>query len=92
TAIIVIIEQFGYGIGFTAFMIFLMTVAFDPYKTSHYALSTGLMALGMMLPGTFSGYLQSALGYSRFFLLVTLLTIPGMILLRFIPLPEKESS
>lgn len=92
TAIIVIIEQFGYGIGFTAFMIFLMTVAFDPYKTSHYALSTGLMALGMMLPGTFSGYLQSALGYPSFFLVVTLLTIPGMILLRFIPLPEKESS
>ncbi|MBN1561887.1 MFS transporter [candidate division KSB1 bacterium] len=88
---VVIIEQFGYGIGFTAFMVFLIYIAKGIYKTSHYAISTGFMALGLMLPGMVSGVLQNALGYVQFFILVLLLTIPGLILLLFIPLEDKST-
>jgi PAT family beta-lactamase induction signal transducer AmpG len=86
---LVVLEQLGYGIGFTAFMVFLMYIAKGPYKTSHYAISTGFMALGLMLPSMLSGLLQSALGYVNFFILVLLLTIPGFVLLLFIPLEEQ---
>lgn len=78
-------EQFGYGFGFTAFMVYLMYAARGRYKTSHFAISTGIMALGMMLPGLISGYLQEALGYRLFFIAVVLLTIPGMTTILFIP-------
>lgn len=88
-------EQFGYGIGFTAFSVYLMYIARAPFKTAHFAISTGLMALGMMLPGLASGLLQQHLGYVDFFILVTVLTLPGMALLAFIPLdeptPKKKS-
>ena len=84
-------EQFGYGLGFTAFAVFLMYIAREPYKTSHFAISTGLMALGMMLPGMLSGVIQSALGYTGFFVTVLVLTIPGMILLFFIPLEDNRT-
>ncbi|WP_375498568.1 MFS transporter [uncultured Nostoc sp.] len=86
---LVSLEQFGYGFGFTAFSVYLMYICQGEYKTSHFAISTGIMALGMMLPGLVSGYLQKALGYPLFFVLVCLLTIPGMIALFFIPLKEK---
>jgi len=85
TYALVAAEQFGYGLGFTAFTIFLMYIAREPFKTSHYAISTGLMALGMMIPGAVSGYMQEKLGYLSFFCLVCLLTIPGMITIFFIP-------
>ena len=61
-----------------------------PYKTSHYAISTGIMALGMMLPGLVSGYLQKLLGYHQFFILTAILGIPGLITLFFVPLPKEE--
>jgi MFS transporter, PAT family, beta-lactamase induction signal transducer AmpG len=86
---LVSLEQFGYGFGFTAFSVYLMYIGEGEYKTSHFAISTGIMALGMMLPGLVSGYLQKALGYPLFFVLVCLLTIPGMIALFFIPLKEE---
>lgn len=82
---LVAVEQFGYGLGFTGFTIFLMYVARAPFKTSHYAISTGLMALGMMVPRAASGLLQERLGYPAFFVLVCLLTIPGMMAVCFIP-------
>ena len=82
---LVALEQFGYGLGFTAFMVYLMYIAKGKYKTSHFAISTGIMALGMMLPGMISGYLQEALGYRMFFIAVCLLTIPGMMTIFFIP-------
>jgi PAT family beta-lactamase induction signal transducer AmpG len=85
----VAMEQFGYGLGFTAFSVFLMYIARAPYKTSHFAISTGLMALGMMLPGLASGLIQSALGYSAFFITVLVLTVPGMLLLLFVPLEDN---
>ncbi|MBN3962150.1 MFS transporter [Nostoc sp. NMS8] len=86
---LVSLEQFGYGFGFTAFSVYLMYICKGEYKTSHFAISTGFMALGMMLPGLISGYLQKTFGYPLFFILVCLLTIPGMIALFFIPLKEE---
>jgi PAT family beta-lactamase induction signal transducer AmpG len=71
------IEQFGYGFGFTAYMLFLLYFADGPHKTAHYAICTGLMALGMMLPGFFAGWLQEHLGYQQFFVWVMLATLPG---------------
>lgn len=82
---LVAFEQFGYGFGFTAFMVVLMYSASGPFKTSHFAISTGIMALGMMVPGLISGYAQSALGYLGFFGLVLVLTLPGLVMLFFLP-------
>ncbi|MEY4963312.1 MAG: hypothetical protein RLZZ323_631 [Bacteroidota bacterium] len=83
----VLIEQFGYGFGFAAFMMYLIYVAEGESKTSHYALATGFMALGMMLPGMVSGYIQEYLGYGNFFIWVFCSTIPGIILSRFLVFP-----
>jgi PAT family beta-lactamase induction signal transducer AmpG len=83
---LVSIEQFGYGFGFTAFSVYLMYIAQGEYKTSHFAISTGIMALGVMLPGAISGFIQKELGYLWSFVLICLLTIPGMVSLFFIPL------
>lgn len=77
--IAVALEQFGYGFGFTAYMLFMIIVAEGEHKTAHYAICTGFMALGMMLPGMFSGNLQELLGYKNFFLWVILATIPGFL-------------
>jgi PAT family beta-lactamase induction signal transducer AmpG len=89
--LLVACEQFGYGLGFTAFSVYLMYIARAPYKTSHFAISTGLMALGMMVPGMLSGYLQQWLGYTWFFVLVTGLTVPGMVMIFFVPLGKDEA-
>jgi len=75
----VAVEQFGYGFGFTAFTMFMIMVSEGEYKTVHYAISTGIMALGMMVPAMFSGWLQEQLGYSNYFLWVMAATIPGFI-------------
>jgi PAT family beta-lactamase induction signal transducer AmpG len=85
--LVVIVEQFGYGFGFAAFLMYLIFVAEGESKTSHYALATGFMALGMMLPGMVSGYIQEYLGYANFFIWVLLATIPGIILSRFLIFP-----
>lgn len=73
TAICIFIEQFGYGFGFTAYMLYLISYAQGPSKTAHYAFATGFMALSMMLPGLFAGYLSDLMGYLNFFILVMLL-------------------
>ncbi|NDP28428.1 MAG: AmpG family muropeptide MFS transporter [Flavobacterium sp.] len=85
----VICEQFGYGFGFAAFMMFLIYVAEGESKTSHYSIATGFMALGMMLPGMLSGYIQEYLGYANFFIWVLCATIPGLILSRFLIFPKE---
>ncbi len=90
--VLVAIEQFTYGFGFTALMVFMMYISKGPYKTSHFAISTGFMALGMMLPGFVSGYLQAMMGYLNFFILVICLTIPSMAVIFFIPLDEPENT
>ena len=84
----VIIEQFGYGFGFAAFMMYLIFVADGESKTSHYSIATGFMALGMMLPGMVSGYIQDYLGYANFFIWVLVATIPGLILSRYLIFPN----
>jgi PAT family beta-lactamase induction signal transducer AmpG len=81
---LVALEQFGYGLGFTVFTVYLMYSANGRYKTSHYAISTGIMALGMMLPGFASGWIQQAAGYRTFFIIVCVLTIPGMLTIPFL--------
>lgn len=87
---LVALEQFGYGLGFTVFTVYLMSSAGGKYKTSHYAISTGIMALGMMLPGFKSGALQQAVGYRTFFIIVCLMTIPGMLTIPFLPKDRRE--
>ena len=64
----IFMEQLGYGFGFTAYTLFLMYFARGEHQTSHYAISTGIMALGMMLPGMISGMLQEYMGYRTFFI------------------------
>lgn len=66
----VFVEQFGYGFGFTAYMLYLIYYSRGNYKTSHYALCTAFMALSMMISGLFAGQLQEAVGYQSFFLIV----------------------
>ena len=69
----IVLEQFAYGFGFTAFMLFMMYFADGPYKTSHYAICTAFMALGMMLPGMAAGWIKETLmgnSYAYFFLWV----------------------
>lgn len=68
--ICVFIEQFGYGFGFTAYMLYLIYYSRGNYKTSHYALCTAFMALSMMIPGLFAGALQESVGYMSFFIIV----------------------
>jgi PAT family beta-lactamase induction signal transducer AmpG len=82
----VAIEQFGYGFGFTAFMLYMIYIARGEHRTAHYAICTGFMALGMMLPGMWSGWLQEHIGYQHFFVWVLLATIPSFIVARLVPL------
>jgi len=85
----VAVEQLGYGFGFTAYMLYMIYVSQGKYQTAHYALCTGFMALGMMIPGMFSGWLQEQIGYQSFFLWVMVATIPGFIVARFVSInPE----
>lgn len=91
----VFIEQFGYGFGFTAYMLYLIYYSRGDYKTSHYALCTALMALSMMLPGLVAGWLQELVGYFWFFVIVVLLCFMTFVVAAFVKIdPEfgkKES-
>jgi len=75
------VEQFGYGFGFTAYMLFMMMLADGPHKTAHYAICTGFMALGMMLPGMAAGWIEDHIGYVNFFTWVLVCTIPSFIVI-----------
>lgn len=66
--ICIFIEQFGYGFGFTAYMLYLIYFADGEHKTAHYAICTAFMALGMMIPGMAAGWLQDQMGYNHFFI------------------------
>lgn len=83
------LEQFGYGFGFTAFTMYLIQFCKGSHKTAHYAFATGFMALGMMIPGMFSGWIQETLGYHHFFIWVMICTIPGLALIPFLHI-EKD--
>ena len=82
-------EQFGYGFGFTAYLLYMMMLSEGENKTANYAICTGFMALGMMIPGMFSGLLQETLGYKYFFNWVVLATIPGFILIKFLNINQN---
>ena len=68
----VALDQFGYGFGFTAYMLYMILFSEGEFKTSHYSLCTAFMAMSMMIPGMFAGYLQEWLGYVGFFWMVML--------------------
>ena len=81
---LVAIEQFGYGFGFTAYLVYTMLYSEGEHKTAHYAICTGFMALGMMLPGMISGMLQDILGYQTFFIWIIITTIPGILIIKLL--------
>jgi PAT family beta-lactamase induction signal transducer AmpG len=85
----VAVEQFGYGFGFTAYMLYMIYIARGAHKTAHYAICTGFMALGMMIPGMWSGWLQELIGYQHFFVWVILATIPSFLVVLLIPLDRE---
>lgn len=74
----VAVEQLGYGFGFTAYMLYLIYIADGEHKTAHYAIGTGFMAMGMMIPGMAAGWIQEMIGYTSFFVWVCLATLPGI--------------
>jgi PAT family beta-lactamase induction signal transducer AmpG len=80
----VAVEQFGYGFGFTAYMLYMIYVSEGKHKTAHFAITTGFMALGMMIPGMLSGWLQEIVGYRSFFVWVMICTIPSFLVIPFI--------
>jgi PAT family beta-lactamase induction signal transducer AmpG len=82
------VEQFGYGLGFTAYVMYMILTADGPHKTAHYAICTGFMALSMMLPGMWSGWLQQQLGYVNFFIWVLVATIPSLAMAALIKIPD----
>jgi PAT family beta-lactamase induction signal transducer AmpG len=89
TGILIGVEQFGYGLGFTAFTLYLIHFCEGELRTSHYAFATGFMALGMMLPGMISGWIQELIGYQYFFIWVLICTFPGFLLVRFLVIDPK---
>jgi PAT family beta-lactamase induction signal transducer AmpG len=88
---LICVDQFGYGFGFSAYMVYLMFVSQgSEYETSNYAIATGLMALGMLVAQAVSGFLQVQLGYLQFFIAVVILGIPGILTLFFIPMDKAD--
>lgn len=86
----VAVEQFGYGFGFAGFMLYMLCfVENSPMRTAHYAFLTGFMALGMMVPGMFSGYLEEWMGYNGFFFWIMLSTLPGFAVVAFLKIPPR---
>jgi len=82
------VEQFGYGFGFTAYMLYMIYIARGKHQTAHYAICTGFMALGMMIPGMWSGWLQEIIGYQHFFVWVIMATVPSFLVVLLIPLDK----
>lgn len=82
--IAVAVEQFGYGFGFTAYMLYMIYISEGEHKTAHYAICTAFMALGMMIPGMAAGWIEELIGYNRFFIWVMICTLPGFAVLPFL--------
>lgn len=85
----IVIEQFGYGFGFTLYMLFLLYYSQGESKAAHYALCTGFMALGLMLPGMGAGWLAEKLGYYNSFILVMALVPVTFVVTSFIRVPDS---
>jgi len=89
------LEQFGYGFGFTAYLLFMLMISQGEHATVRYAICTGFMAMGMLVPGLPSGAIQEWLGYKEFFIWIMISTIPGFIvpaLVRIDPRFGRKSS
>lgn len=86
---LIALEQFGYGFGFTAFMLYLIYISQGEFKTSHYAICTGFMALGMMLPGMAAGWIQEQVGYTNFFVWVCICTIPAFLIAPMLKIDDE---
>jgi PAT family beta-lactamase induction signal transducer AmpG len=86
TYVCVAIESFGYGFGLVFYLMYMINISDGEYRTSHYSIAAGFMALGMMIPGMISGIIQEAIGYKLFFIWVVVSAIPGFILAKYIPL------
>jgi PAT family beta-lactamase induction signal transducer AmpG len=81
------VEMFGYGFGFVGvIMLMMQEIAPGKFQTAHYAFANSLMNLGVILPGAASGYIQTKLGYTHFFIWVIIAALPALILSRFIPI------
>lgn len=87
----IMVEQFGYGFGFTAYLLYMMQLSRGEHQTAHYAICTGFMSLGLLLPGAYSGKIQQALGYPDFFLLVLAATIPSFLVATRIRIDDSNS-
>jgi PAT family beta-lactamase induction signal transducer AmpG len=85
----VAVEQFGYGFGFAAYLLYMIYIARGEHRTAHYAICTGFMALGMMVPGMWSGWLQELIGYQHFFVWVIVATVPSFIVVLWLPLDRE---
>ena len=88
----IFIEQFGYGFGFTAYMLYLIYYSRGEHKTSHYALCTAFMALSMMIPGLFAGALQEAVGYRMFFIIVVVACVVTYVVASLLKIDDEENS
>ena len=82
-SIAIAIEQFGYGFGFTAYMLYMIYFSEGEFKTSHYAICTAFMAFSMMIPGMFAGYLQEMMGYALFFWMVIACCVATVVITYF---------
>ncbi|MCK9627685.1 MAG: MFS transporter [Bacteroidales bacterium] len=85
----VFIEQFGYGFGFTAYMLYMIYFAAGEHKTAHYAICTAFMALGMMMPGMMAGWLQELIGYENFFWWVMICCVTTIAVTAFIKVDDS---
>jgi PAT family beta-lactamase induction signal transducer AmpG len=85
----VAVEQFGYGFGLAAYLLYMIHIARGEHQTAHYAICTGFMALGMMIPGMWSGWLQELIGYRHFFVWVIVATVPSFIVVFWLPLDRE---
>ena len=85
-------EYFGYGFGFVGLTLFMMQqIAPGKHQMSHYAFASGIMNLGVMLPGMVSGYFSDLLGYRNFFIYVLIAAIPAFLITYFIPFTYDDS-
>lgn len=86
---LVFVEQFGYGFGFTAYMLYMIYFSEGRYKTAHYSLCTAFMALGMMVPGMFAGWIQELLGYRNFFWFVMVCSVFTILVTKLVKVDDS---
>ena len=88
----IVLEYFGYGFGFVGLTLFMMQqVAPGKHQMAHYAFASGIMNLGVMLPGSISGFVSDALGYKTFFIFTLFATIPAFLITYFVPFTYPDA-